>query len=423
MSNYSYTNSKSEVVYVCKKHLDTALKLKMELQKISPSLRCDWKKHKKLMNEEGFDNSDTNENYRCLVKRYQKESSAVNFNDEYKNLVQNNELGTINKLLGEIYCEKIENQKILRELNKLKRDFAMNKIVINEIVNEFKNIDLTKFSYNKINENKKEEIKNKNEAILVITDWHIGSKIDNVKGNKFNYSIAKRRVAALAKEALYYCKLYNIKKLNVCSLGDMIEHAYMRNSNQAYDVEFKLAHQIVKATELIYWLLTYLSKYVEVEFEGIAGNHDRSNGDKKANIDGDNFIVVVNESIKKLIKLTKSKTLKYINNSVYMNEIIKELNGKKIKLIHGDEETKDDNIIKAHMSMDNTIYHCIVKGHLHRFKIFEENDGRLVVQVGSLCGRNNFSKKFKATSNAGQAMIIVREDGVIQPLQIDLQRV
>ena len=100
---------------------------------------------------------------------------------------------------------------------------------------------------------------------------------------------------------------------------------------------------------------------------------------------------------------------------------MKEVNGKRIKLVHGDEESKDLNSIKNHISMDNQFYDAIVKGHLHSFKVYEENDGRMVIQIGCLSGRNNYSKKLKCTTNAGQGIIVVREDGEIIPIKIDLQ--
>ena len=74
---YSYVNRKGEHISVSQKHLLTASRIKEELQKMSPSRRCSWYQHKKLMQEEGFSNSDTNENYRGLIKRFQKERGRL----------------------------------------------------------------------------------------------------------------------------------------------------------------------------------------------------------------------------------------------------------------------------------------------------------------------------------------------------------
>ncbi|PWT37142.1 hypothetical protein DKZ22_13520, partial [Limosilactobacillus reuteri] len=74
---YSYVNKKGEHISVTHQHLNIASEIKEELQKTSPSRRCSWPKHKKMMEQEGFYDSDTNENYRGLIKRFQKDSGRL----------------------------------------------------------------------------------------------------------------------------------------------------------------------------------------------------------------------------------------------------------------------------------------------------------------------------------------------------------
>lgn len=67
-----YINRREEEVIVSDKHVETAIELKLELQKESPSGRCSWARHRKMMVEEGFEDSDTNESYRQMIKQEQK---------------------------------------------------------------------------------------------------------------------------------------------------------------------------------------------------------------------------------------------------------------------------------------------------------------------------------------------------------------
>ncbi|MCY9737429.1 metallophosphoesterase family protein [Paenibacillus alvei] len=414
----TYTNSDGINIELTKEHLDKAVEVKIELQKASASLRCNWSKHKEIMNELGIKDSDTSENYRCIVKWYQKKIGLLTPVHRHMDLATERKLEAINRVLGDVYSEKRENQLTLQEINKIRKSFYLNKTIIEEIRDIYLDelvIDIPHYAhYPRVSSSE-------NKAILVITDWHIGAKIDNVKGNSFNLKIAKKRIEKLKHETIEYCKMFNVNDLYVCCLGDAIEHVYMRNTNQAADSEINMSKQVVTATRYIFDLLVSLSEYVNVEYEGIGGNHDRSNGDKHANIDGDNMMVVINESIKDLVKLTNSKRLTFIDNDAYMNEIVKTVNGKKFKFVHGDEERNDLNAIKSHISMDGEFYDVLVKGHLHSFRVYEENDGRLVIQVGCLSGRNTYSKKLKCTTNAGQALIVVRGDGEIIPIKIDLQ--
>ena len=57
----SYTNSKNEKIEVSEEHLKTSVALYEELRKISALNGINWKKHKALMQQEGFNDSDCNE--------------------------------------------------------------------------------------------------------------------------------------------------------------------------------------------------------------------------------------------------------------------------------------------------------------------------------------------------------------------------
>jgi predicted phosphodiesterase len=415
--NRFYTNRQGVVTEITNEHLKVAVKLKIELQKLSSNMRCNWKTHKKMMEQEGYYDSDTNEAYRCLVKDFQRENGLLPSVSLHNDMVADSKLASLDRLLGELYFEKREAQLALQEINKFKKEFHLNKAIADEVVKEFKNLKIEQKANNFYEYNNK----SLSEAILVITDWHIGLIIDDVKGNSFNLEVAKARISKLKEEAVQYCRMFNVDYLHVCMLGDAIEHTYMRNTNQAFGVELNFAQQVVKSTQLIIELLLDLSQYVFVEYEGIAGNHDRSNGDKNANIDGDNAVVIINESVKNFIRYN-GKNIAYSDNDAFANEIIKEINGKKIKLVHGDEESRNSSL-NDHISMDNVLYDCLVKGHLHYFNVNEENNGRLVVQVGTLSGTNNYAKKLKCSTEASQAIIIVKENGDIIPIKIALQKI
>ena len=415
----TYTNSDDMEVQVSQEHLDKAVDIKLELQEISFGRKCNWNKHKQLMEQDGFTDSDVNESYRCIIKSYQSKIGKLRKVDSYADYVADGKIEAIKQVVGEMYYAKADNQQVLRELNKIKRGLTTSALAVEEL----KEIFLDEIEFNIPHYAYQKRLPNgRNKGILIITDWHVGVVVDNVKGNSFNLEIARKRINKLKQEALNYCNLFDINDLYICHLGDAIEHVSMRNTGQAYECELNFSQQIVKATELIVELLVNLAEHVNIEFESIAGNHDRSNGQKSDNIDGDNAIVIINDSIKNFIKYSKLPRLTMIDSNLYINEIIKTVNGKKFKMIHGDEDSGSDvNRIRDHSNMDNEIYDCIVSGHKHSFKSIQGNNGQWIVQVGCLMGRNNYSKKLKCVTNAGQGIIIVRDDGEIIPLPIDLQ--
>ena len=62
-----YTNKDGIFIEVSESHIDTAIEIKLQLQKASPSFRCSWAKHKKLMEKEEYYDSENSENYRQSV--------------------------------------------------------------------------------------------------------------------------------------------------------------------------------------------------------------------------------------------------------------------------------------------------------------------------------------------------------------------
>lgn len=414
----SYTNSEEMLVEVAKDHLDKAVQIKIELQNASPSRKCNWKQHKKMMEDEGYVDSDINEAYRCLIKSYQGEVGLLNSLPKYVDMVASSKLESIRRAVGDIYHEKRENQLVLSELNKVKRELTLTSILAEEIRDVF--LDNAEFNIPHYAFKPRLQTSG-NKAIVSVTDIHVGALIDNVYGNSYNYEIAKIRMDAYKKKVLDYCNCFNITEVMVCGLGDFVEHMYMRYK-QSGEAEFGLAKQILKATELIIDFLVSLAEYLNVEYTGIAGNHDRLQGNKDISFDDDNANVIINYNIKTFINAIKSPRLTYVDVADDATEINKVINGKKIKLVHGHlDDGNKVNRIKSYISMQEEFFDCLIYGHLHNFKVEDSENGRMSVGVGSLAGRNSYSKKLGFGVNASQMILIVTGEGDLVPIRVDLQ--
>lgn len=418
MPNRSFTNSVGEVVTVDTAHLEFAVNVKLELQNSSPSRRCNWATHKALMEGEGFLDSDTSEAYRCLVKDYQKEIGKLHSLPKHADLIASHKLDAIKQTVGEMYYIKRENQEILSEMNKIKRDLTRTAIVtemIREVMVDDIDFNIPHYVF------EPKIAKSANKAIVTLTDLHVGAVVHNVFGNYYDYEIAKKRLNLYTQKILDYCNVFGITEIMVCGLGDYVEHYNMRYK-QNEEAEFKLAEQINKATKLIIDFLVGLAEYVNVEYTAIAGNHDRMQGDKNIAYEDDNVTVIINYNIKTFIELTKAERLTFVNIENGKSEINKVVNGKKIRMVHGhlDNGNKKDRL-QAYISMTNDFIDMLMFGHLHNFKVDESDNGRMVVGVGSFIGRNNYSKELKCATNASQTMLVVTGTGDMLPLRIDLQ--
>jgi len=410
----AYRNRKGLKVEVTKEHLDIAVKIKKELQKQSPSHKTSWHLHKKMMEKEGFKDSDRNESYRQMVKSYQKSIGELPTREEYESSVADSKLDSIKQAVGEMSYKKREVQQENRKLNKLKRELSLYGIVTDEINNLFQNMDLNIES--KKLDLEKDDYKNK--MLVPFSDWHIGLKTPS-----FNYEIAKKQIEKYVKSIINHCKRFDIKEIYLAGLGDLVENVYMRTT-QSYDVEFSFSEQIVKSTEIVLDMIIMLEKEVHVNYLGIVmGNHDRM-FIKGQTLENDSAMRIVDHSVESFLKYQNLKNVSILKEDFDGTSIKLDMGGYSFKMVHGDNEKKNNkNKINNHISLDNKFYDCLVFGHYHSFSISEENHGRLSVNVGCLQGSTDYSKKLGYDTIPSQSLIITTEDGIL-PIRVglDVQR-
>ena len=262
------------------------------------------------------------------------------------------------------------------------------------------------------------ETENEYEMVIQLSDFHIGYLIENCKGNYFNWKIANERIDKLIEQIHKDVNLYGITNIHVVNTGDTIEQIAMRK-NQSQFCEFGQAEQINRAIELIYRFLVAICKKCNVTYYSISGNHDRMNGDAKANFKGDNADVVIARQLYNYNEIAKNVRLTIVENDPFNDEILLEVNGTRHKFIHGDKKVKDGSqLIKYEMSMDDDSYN-LWRGHYHNFNVQSENNGRYIISSGCLSGYNDYSTDFGAKTLASQTIAIIG-DGKIEVIK-DIQ--
>ena len=408
----NFTNKDGELIEVSQEHLDVAVKIKVELQKASPSRRCQWSLHKKLMEEEGFFDSDTNESYRCLIKDYQKSIGELPSVEKYADMVSDNKLQSIRNLVGELSYEKRENQLYLRDINKGKRELIDFGILATEISEAFKNHDWSFLELDKV----KYKSGGKTYMVVGLSDLHIGALVET-DINTFNYDVAVSRLSLYLEKIIHMANERGVTDIHVVMMGDAIEHSSMR-FNQGHEVEYVFSEQIPLVTDLIVKFISRLSKNeFNVSYAGFAGNHDRIT-DKDKNMDGDHVVNIINGGIKSFIENSGSN-IKYIQAKDYSYVLSKY--GKNIKFVHGDlDSCKDEELIAKHSKNDNIIYDAIIMGHFHHFRCIEVGYDKMMAIFGSLKGADNYGDRIRKINMASQGVILIDEDGTLDIKQIKL---
>lgn len=328
-------------------------------------------------------------------------------NEEIEKLPKN-KIQEIAEIIGELDIKKQEIKNKTSQFNKIKRNF----IKAIEISNDIKDMlreeihNFEKLNYEPILQT------SENKLIIQLSDFHVGYVINDYKGNTYNYEVAKERLSILISEAYKKCQMYNITDVVVVNNGDSIENLYMRD-NQSYDCEFNLNEQIVYATKLLYGFCTSVSDFANVEFVSVGGNHNRGNGSKNANVEGDNSNIIIVEMFKDFVQLSNNNRITVREVDYKDDSAVFELCGKKIKVVHGDNRVSESKkLFDGEATMDGEEYYIILRGHYHNFNISSQNGG-YVITCGCLFGLNPYSvKRMSCTTNASQTLIVMNENGI-----------
>lgn len=418
ISQRSYTNRKGEKVVVSEEHLATAIAIKEELQKNSPSRRVSWAQHKRMMQAEGYEDSDTNEGYRCLIKDEQKKRGSLPSATSHAEMVAKNTLDSIKEQVGQMRQAKMETQAANRELNKSIRDASKGITMLEELSK-----GLSQATFIKPQPFKKSKQSDNSKALIVcLSDIHYGSQY-KLDGGKITHSteITKALMQQYARRVVdFLVNDGNISVVHVVNLGDSVEGSQMRTQN-TFEVTESIAEQQVHVTELIWNFLATIKSWCRyITYQGIAGNHDRYAGNYRNEITGENVSTAINGTIKLLMEdcegmeYLKTRTPKFSDISVL---------GHNIALVHGDLNRidKDDNALAKLSNFYGYPYDLVLGGHIHHYSMTEVGANQYQVNFGSFKGTDEFAQRNLLASGRSQGMVLIEQDRPVRVIRVPLE--
>ena len=357
----------------------------------------------------------------------------------------NKELGTdyaesslrgIYKVYSEVYDEILETVKNTDELEELeikRREFEKEKIRFQDQKREYKNLLRPEARFERILEVLEKEIKSlnetkpfithkdiysdisKREAVLVASDWHIGSSFDNYFG-KYNLEIAKQRLNKLLNKTIEYCEMNKINILHLELLGDNISGG-IHWSSKVESEEDCVTQSMILCEILEEFIGRLADKIPHVKVYSVVGNHSRVNMNKKDNQKGENFERLVPWYLKK--RLSNVDNVEIMDKCNIDDGIISfRVINTNIIGVHGDLD-KPNQIINDMIKMFKFVAEEYHMGHLHHHYEKEEHDIEILIN-GSLQGTDNYAKDIRKTGRPMQKLMIYDEDGKLCTYKIKL---
>ena len=241
---------------------------------------------------------------------------------------------------------------------------------------------------------------------LLLSDWHIGKKTKT-----FDHKVAKQRLQqymeVFHKELSVYQKSFNVERIVIANIGDLIESFTMHDLESAIACEFNNPEQLRMAIELLFneVLKPVVKTGIKVDFVGVAGNHDRTER-KKTMVDiGKNHMSwTVYHAVKMLSEASGYKNIKF---TIPENTgTVLDIYGSKVLYEHGDHmKGKDARSAESHISKRSqqlgVMIDMLRSGHYHEYAVYGR--GRVIINE-SLCGQDGFSETSGYNSHAGQSI-------------------
>lgn len=247
------------------------------------------------------------------------------------------------------------------------------------------------------------------EAVLFLSDWHVGLKTKNYF-NEYNIAEFDRRLNKLLKDVYNFCLDQNVYKLHVVIAGDLI-HGNLHVQNRI-EAEIDTIQQVIKVTDaLVKFLGTLAMDIPIIEVYTTFGNHGRLNADKSLHKDGENLEIIVGSFTKRLLE--KVENIHFNENEYDDGIIVFNFNDSPVFALHGDKDKPKNGMASNLTTMLNLKPKYIFVGHYHSYLGIEEH--MIDIQVSrSMSGVDDWVKNhLRKTAKAGQTLYVERYGNLI----------
>lgn len=254
-----------------------------------------------------------------------------------------------------------------------------------------------------------------NEAVLLLSDWHIGQMSQNLD-NTFNDVELQKRVMKLVNDTIAHCRTHKAKKLHVFVLGDIINgliHVTTRINNQE-----NVTQQTSHATVLLTKIFVTLSQALPVEIYFSRGNHDRISANKKEEIFDESFFDIIATNVRTNLTLMNTENIHFNDNLIDPEIISTEVAGHVCFAAHGHKD-KPTKVAEKLPTFMGKIPEFIFLGHYHSGVELDCNGIEVIVN-GSLCGTDSYAVSLRRKSHVIQKLMIINKDGRLCTYNIEL---
>lgn len=308
----------------------------------------------------------------------------------YGNLYESNDKTFHIDQLKSIARTKKSNSKTAKENRVILEKLNEEEDLLERIQDLVKNLKLPKLNINKPKVDKSKPNMTKE---LMVCDIHVGRKNDN-----FDYEILKHRLAEsiqeMKEDIARDSRHYNIDRIIIALLGDMIESFSMHGLESARGCEFDNPEQVEKCIKVLFELvfIPVAALGIKIDVPAVTGNHDRTEHNRSMYLPGKtNWTWVIYNTLEMLCKQAGFKHVTFhIPEKSY---VVLDIYGNNCLYEHFDNakaSTKNalEDLLNDRQTQERLIITFMRGGHYHEYAQFGR--GRIIIGE-SLAGPDSYS--------------------------------
>jgi hypothetical protein len=335
-----------------------------------------------------------NKSYDALRLIYNKYQNLFDVSDSQGQIEQ----------LKSIVKSKKQSSKIAKENKTILESLAVQDDILERIKDLISNLNKNK-SF-KVIKPKLDKSKKPMTIEIMLSDLHYGKKTDT-----FDLVVARRRMKDLCKTVLDEIernkKLYNVERLIVALLGDLIESATMHGVESARGCEFGNSRQVVEAITSIYedMILPLALTGLQIDIPSVTGNHDRTESTRTMHDPGEeNLTYIIYKSLEMLCQQAKLSNIKFYIPKVPYQAL--DIYGNCAVYEHFDNSKANTraalmSLLSDRQTQVKKIVDFFRGGHYHEYTVYGR--GKIIVN-GSLPGPDSYSNVKGYESHSDQAI-------------------
>lgn len=290
------------------------------------------------------------------------------------NTTPDSQVEELKETIRELEIKKIQYQDERRVNSKYMRPIARHERILEKISDVILGLEPLE-----VDKNSSYVVGKGNIGAALISDLHFGMRCYNY-WNKYDMQTARDRMSELVDGIISYCRMMNVRELNVELLGDLISGIIhktieLENEEDVIEQTFQCAMLLASAINKL------ANKIDSIKVHFTCGNHGRVNPNKKESVDTENFEIAVWKAIKLRMADRDGnirENVEFCENEMDDSFICYKVNGEYVIGVHGHLD-RTGKVVDDFAKMLKAPIKEIHMGHLHHIEVKEDSDIKLIM--------------------------------------------